>query len=330
MAVSRYAAERGQTVRLGIKFHDPEGNLYDPYAFTQVEILAADLTVLHTFVASGIVRDATGLYYVDWAVPGAETLGKHYDKWYYTPEAGHDAVTATLEFYVYAAGTFAAADYYLSVTEARARCLISSPLPDDDIQYLIRLAMSIIDRVCGQHFLPVQETRYVDGTGMFYLPCDGPILELTAITNLDDSTATFTVADYRIRGTWLIHKDGRPWPRNQMDPPTGEAAVAYCSGTSSIFPYGFKNIAVEATWGLYAACPDPISLATCLLLKEGGKWDTVTAPMFANFASESVDGYAYTLRELFERAAVHNETGIPAIDGLLFSFLRKQFGGRVF
>jgi hypothetical protein len=328
MSVSRYAAEQGQTVKLGIKFETAGNVLYDPSDIAKVEILDENDTIITTITS--ITKDAVGVYYVEWGIPLAETLGKHYDKWYYTPWAGGTEITAKLEFYIYAAGTFEAADYYLSVSQARSRCLPDCPLSDADVQYLIRLAMAIIDRVCHQHFLPVREMRDCDGTDSFYLECNGPIIELKGITNLDDAAATFTVSDYRIRGTWLIHKDGRAWPYNLLEEPSGEAAVKWCGGTSEVFTRGWRNIRVDATWGLYPTCPEPIEHATCLLLMYGAKWGTVTAPMFANFASESVDGYVYTLRKIFERAAVHHETGLPDVDGLLANFLRKQFGGHVF
>lgn len=330
MSVSRYAAEQGQTVVLGIRFETSTGALYDPSDISQVEILDADSNVIATIPGASIVNDAVGIYHVEWAIPGAETLGKHYDKWYYTPTAGGTEINATLEFIVYAAGTFSPAAYYLSVADARANCLPDCPLTDSEIQYLIGIAMAIVDRVCNQHFLPVTETRDFDGTGSFYLECDEPMQELKSIENLDDATATYDVSDYRIRGTWLIHKDGRAWPYNQLEPPTGEDAVSYCSGTGEVFSRGWKNIRVEAAWGLYENVPNLVVQATCLLVMYGAKWGTVRGPMFANFSSESTDGYAYTLRKVFEKASIHQETGLPDVDGLLVKFRRKQFGGHVF
>lgn len=330
MAVSRFEAEQGQTVRLGIRFELPTGDLYDPDSISAVEILDADSVLITTIPAGSIVKMAVGVYYVDWPIPLTETLGKHYDLWSYVPALGHTDTTAKLEFIVQAAGTFSPAAYYLTVDEARTSCLPDCPLSDDDIQLLIRIAMAIIDRICNQHFLPVVEERDCDGSGAFYLECADPIVELHSIANLDDITATYDVADYRKRGTWLIHKDGRAWPYNMLEAPTGEAAVSYCSGTGVCFPRGWKNIRVNATWGLYATCPEPITHATCLLIMYAAKWGTITAPMGANFESESVDGYAYKLREIFEREAVHNETGLPDVDLLLANYLRKQFGGHVF
>jgi hypothetical protein len=330
VAVSRYEAEQGQTVRLGIKFELPTGDLYDPDSIGDVQILDENSVLITTIAAASIVKMAVGVYYVDWAIPLAEPLGKHYDLWSYVPTAGHAGTTAKLEFIVLAAGTFAPADYYLSVSEARANCLPDCPLTDAEIQRLIRIAMAIIDRICHQHFLPVVENRDFDGSGYFYLECNGPWLELHSITNLDDPSATYDVSDFRRRGTWILHKDGRAWPFNQMEPPTGEAAVSYCAGTGAIFPRGWKNIRVNATWGLYSDCPEPIQQATCLLLMYAAKWGTTTAPMFANFSNESVDGYDYQLREVFDRVAVHHETGLPDVDGNLANYLRKQFGGHVF
>ena len=324
MAVSRWAAEQGQTVQLGIKFHDPNGNLYDPHSFTKVEILAENLAVLKTFTAAEIGHLSTGRYYVEWVIPGAETLGKHYDKWYYTPEAGHDEVTATLEFYIYGSGTFATDDYYLSVSDAKANCLdAESTLTDPQIQYLISLAMATIDRCTEQHFLPMTASRDYDGSGRYYLEMDEPILSITSIVNLDDTDQTFTPSDLRIKGTWLVHKDY-----------VEGCDITTCGSCGTlpgcVFPKGHRNIRVTGTWGLYESCPDLIKQATCLLLHFAGQWDTVTGPMTAPNISESVEGYSYSLRKVYEYASTHKETGYPEVDAILAKFPRIQFGSKVF
>jgi hypothetical protein len=323
MAVSRWAAEQGQTVQLGIKFHDPNGNLYDPYEIRQVEIMREDLSIQKTFVTSEVHRLSTGRYYIEWVIPGSETVGKHYDKWYYTPEAGHDEVTAQLEFYVYASGTFTTDDYYLSVSDAKANCLdADTGLTDPQIQYLITLAMAIIDRCCEQHFLPVTGSRVFDGTGSYYLDMDEPIQSVTNIENLDSASYSYTVSDFRIKGTWLIHKDyveGAELP----------AHLACGVTDTSLFPKGHQNIRVTGTWGLYETVPDLITQATCLLLYFGGQWDTVTGPMISPNMNESVEGYAYTLRKVYEHAGIHKETGYPEVDTILAQFRRMQFGSKV-
>lgn len=324
MAVSRWAAEQGQTVQLGIKFHDPNGNLYDPYLISKVEILAEDLSVLATFTGTAIKRLSTGRYYVEWVIPGNETTGKHYDKWYYTPEAGHDEVTAQLEFYVYKSGTFATDDYYLSASDARSNCLHpETTLTDEQIQHLISIAMAIIDRITNQHFLPYTETRYYDGTGSYFLNLDEPLQSLTSIENRDNASDTFNPSDFRIKGTWLVHKD-------YLAAAELPAHLACGAGNGAIFPKGHKNIAVTGTWGLYESCPEPIKQATCLLLHFAGQWDTTTGPMIAAAANESVEGYSYSLRQVYQNAAIHRETGYPEVDAILANYRRLQFGVRVF
>jgi len=317
MAVSRFLAEQGQTVRLGISFEDQNLQLYDPYAIAKVEILAEDDTLLATKTGADIVHNGVGIYYVDWAIPGAADLGKHYDKWYYTPVTGHDEVSAKLEFYVYLAGTFLQTDSYLTVSEAKARCLVGTALSDTDIQYLIRVAMTIIDRCAGQHFLPVSKSLDVDGTGEGYLVLPKALLQLTGLENLDSPSMAFTPADYRMKGTWLFHKD---WKTGAVIP----AHLACYNG--GYFPRGHRNIRVTGIWGLYEACPVDIQHATCLLLRYAGQWDTVYGPIISKYARESVDGWSYALREVFKQATLNRSTGHPAVDVIIQNHRRFDRG----
>jgi hypothetical protein len=299
MSVSRYTAEQGQTVKLGIQFENAVGALYDPADVAYVEILDVDSNVIDTIPGGSIVHDGVGIYYVEWAIPAAETLGKHYDRWYYTPLTGGTEITAKEEFYVYAAGTFAATDYYITVSDAKARCLIGTALSDPDIQYLIRVAMAIIDKCAGQHFLPLVKSLDVDGTGEGYVVLPKPLL------------------DYRIKGTWIIHKQ---WRTGAVIP----AQLACLDG--GYFPRGHRNIRVTGRWGIYEDCPVDITHATCLLLKYAGQWDEVTGPIIAKYERETVTGWSYGLRKIFERAVVNRSTGHPDVDLLIQNHRRTDRG----
>lgn len=324
MSVPRYQAEQDQTVQLAIRFESgADRTPYDPSAIAKVEILDANDVLITTKTGADIVNDAIGIYHVDWAIPAAEVLGKHYDKWYYTPSAGHSDLEAKLEFIVYQSGTWSVTDYYLSVADARADCLdANTSLTDAQIQTLIILAMGIIDRCTEQHFLPYAATRDYDGSGKYFLEMDEPIQTIASITNLDNANQTFTPSDFRIKGTWLIHKDyveGANLP-----------AHLQCGITNgAIFTKGHKNIRVEGTWGLYEYLEPLIKQATCLLVGFGGQWDTTTGPMISPMMGESVEGYGYTLRKVYEHAAIHKETGYPEVDTILSNFRRMQFGSKV-
>lgn len=317
MAVSRYEAERGQTVRLGIKFELPTGGLYDPDSISSVQILDADSNLITTIAAGSIVKMAVGVYYVDWAIPAAETLGKHYDLWSYVPTAGHSGTTAKQEFIVYEAGTFSVSAYYISVDTAKARCLIDTALSDDNILYLVKVAMAIIDRCAGQHFLPQTRTIAVDGTNEGYVVLPQVLQSLTGIVNLDDTSQTFTLTDYRVRGTWLVHKD---WNTGAVIP----AHLACLSG--DWFPKGHRNIEVTGVWGMYDNCPIDIEHAICLLLKYAGQWDTVTGPIIAHYDRENVDGWSYNLRRIYTEALMSRKTGHPDVDVILLNHRRTDRG----
>jgi hypothetical protein len=317
MAVSRYEAEQGQTVRLGIRFELPTGDLYDPDSISQVEIMDASSVVIDTIPGTNVVKIAVGVYYVDWPIPLAETEGKHYDRWSYVPATGHTGTIAKQEFIVFAAGSFSVSAYYISVENAKARCLVGTSLSDSDVQYLIKLAMAIIDRCAGQHFLPQVRSIDVDGTGEGFLPLPQPLAELTGLSNLDDTSMTFTISDYRTKGTWLFHKD---WKTGAAIP----AQLACLDG--GYFPRGHRNIRVTGTWGMYETCPIDIEHAACLLLRYAGQWDTLTGPIIENYSRESVDGWSYALREVFTKAIVNRSTGHPDVDVIIQNHRRTDRG----
>ena len=321
MAVSRYQAEQGQTVRLGIRFELPTGDLYDPDSISQVEIMDADSVVIATIPAGSIVNEAVGVYHVDWAIPAAEALGKHYDQWSYVPVAGHAGTIAKLEFIVYAAGTFGVSDYYISVADAKAECLADSPLSDADVQYLIRCAMAIVDRVTGQHFVPVEEARDFDGSGSFWLKMNAPWQEILSIDNLDNDAVTYTIGDFRRKGSWIVHKDFLPWPQASDQP-----AHLSCGSDGTVFARGQRNIRVTARWGRYATCPDPVRQATCVLLSHAARYDRLDGAFVANMSRESSEGYSYVLRKIYNKAVIDNMTGYPDVDGPLVLYRRMNLG----
>lgn len=320
MAVQRWAAEAGSTVRLRVRF-EHEGTLFDPLLIDQVEILDPGDTVIAT-LTTGITKQSTGIWYVDYAMDVAAVSGVYHDRWTWRPFDGFDLRTASLPFNVFPAGTFAAVNGYLTADEVKASYLVGTTLTDDEIDFLVRLCTAFAENACGRKFIPESDTVDVDGSGRAFLHVPGTrsLRTLTSLTDLDTGSALDTT-NLRIRGRTLFHKDFR-WPNIYQASP-----IFSCGDGGEVFPRGIKNVRITGTWGDFDSPPELIKHVVGIMVKMAGSDDTVTAPWISNYLSESVDGLSVTYRDMDPGTRMRAMTGIPEIDAILNQYRQRK--GRI-
>lgn len=328
MAVSRFAASQGQVVRLRVLFkRSVVGDLYDPDDIAGVEVhfrTGTETTVLvQSFPDTDVVREAVGVYYVDWAIPPGATVGFYEDRWAYTPDAG-DPERVDVEGFQVFLGTPGTGEY-LTASEISANYLPGTGLTDAQIQELIQTATGIVDRYCGRWFdIRVLEVL-ADGKGdpFITLPYKPRTVDSIVVTLDDDTTETRPASEYRVRGKMLIHRSHRPWPISSGDP----CGTSCCAGGSVAFPYGHRNVAVTGSFGSFDVVPPAIRRAVGLLVMHGGQDDKLFAPMAGNYQQESVEGRSYSIRDAVTSVNIRGSTGIPEVDHLLNMY--RNMTGRV-
>jgi hypothetical protein len=334
MAVDRWQAEQGQTVRLKVRFEEADGTVYDPHAISQVRILLDDLSVVTTIVA-GITMEAPGIYYVDWAIPAGETLGKHYDEWFYTAVVGEAERSDKVEFYVAPAGSIAAATVYLSVSKAKTDCLkpasawaAGSYPTDTQILEAIQYATEIIDQGCKQHFIPQELTLELDGRGRPYqwLEKNGKRYRAIRVDSITTSDGTaISMNDVVVYPYAIVDKYWRKDDlRGSLCP-----AITACGcepletyGCCSVtFPWGRENITIVGRFGEYEDMPIAIEKLCCrcvqrILEEEWG--------LFTPFSEETLGNWSYRMREVVTNAAITGRTGWSDIDAMINRMSSKR------
>lgn len=318
MPVNRGQAQQGETVRLGISFY-LGGTLFDPYERRQVEILDSTAAVVQETIAAGsIVREALGLYYVDWAVPAAQTVAGYLDRWYFTATSGATEKQITNSFFVHTV-TSTAGDY-MSAAEAAAYLPDAEVFSDAEILELTRRCQETIESVCGQKFLPVTETRVFNGQGRATLTVRNTIQSVSQILVRGDylnPNCIMDLTDLRIApsGTMLGLGNVQPGGR-------GVSAAGRLEPGCGIFPSGFSNIAVTGVWGMYTQVPREIESALGMLMRHAAACDDPLGPPSHAFESESVAGdRSFTLRKVWANIAVDGTTGFREVDAILARFM---------
>jgi hypothetical protein len=321
MAASRYNAEVGQTVRLKARFDQNQTTLIDPYEITQVEILDPTDAVVQTIPGASAVRESLGVWYVDYAIAAGATTGLWRDRWTWRPYSGYDLRVGSSSFQVFPAGTFSAAEGYLTVAQIHDLGFIdsSSPLTDAQIDYLSRLATTFIERALGQVFRSFAGAVDVDGTGrpFLHMPSSHWVRSLTNIVNLDTGES-IDVTPLRFRGAEIFHRDWRPWPHRYESPP-----YLGCV-TQDVFPRGHKNIRVTGTFGQFESPPVDLQHAVGVMVKYAGMDDTVTAPWILNYTSEGVDGQQVSYRDMDPDSRKKALTGIAEVDAILNNYYNRR------
>jgi len=328
VAVSRFQAEQGDTVRLKVLFKR-DGNLYDPFDISKVEIRrrtgATTTELVATIAAASIVQEAQGVFYVDWVIPADQTVGAYVDRWYFTPDSGDTEINDDASFAVLPEGSVTpAVGGYITVEEVRAKYLPESLLDDADIGVLIEEGTEYAEKYTGRWFGARALTINVDGTGAPYLILPYTARSIESVTVLHGNPPLdLDVDDFVIKGRWLVHKHYLPYPHT-MD----NAGCFICGCTfGDIFPRGQDNIEVVGTFGTYADVPVLIKRAVGLYVMHAGRDDRRTSPAAYNFASESVEQHSYSLRELNSGIKISGASGINEVDHLLNLYLAS---GKVF
>jgi len=277
MAVDRFHACQGDTVRLMVKFHRPDGSLYDPSSISKVEILDKDTLAVVDTVLVGITQQAVGYWYIDWAIPGAQAVGTYLDKWYYTPDAGGTERDDSAEFVVHLAGTFAPATTYLSVASVKSDCI--KPLADwpagtyptdTAIQEAIVAATEIIEGICQRSFIAEETTITVDGTGRPYLwpYVDGHEYRMLRVDSISIDGTAVDMDDVVVYPTVIVNKyydkDDLRETSLCIDYPCGDD-LTLCStgGSSTCFTKGRKNITITGRFGDYDSLPTRVENLCC-------------------------------------------------------------------
>lgn len=322
MAVSRFAAEQGDTVRLRVRF-TRNGNLYDPFDISKVEIRRrtgpTTTELVSTILAASVVQEAQGNFYVDWVIPADQEVGAHVDRWYFTPDSGDAEINDDASFAVLPEGSVVpAVGGYIDVAEIRSTYLPDSLLDDSDINILIAEGTEYAEKYTGQWFGARALTINVDGTGAPYLILPYTIRTVESLTVVHGSpTIELDVDNFVIKGRWLVHKNYLPYPWT-MD----NAGCFICGCTfGDIFPRGQDNIEVVGTFGTFADVPVLIKRAVGLWVMHAGRDDHRTSAAAYNFETESVEQHSYGLRHLNEGIKISGASGINEVDHLLNLFL---------
>lgn len=329
MAVSRFQAEQGDTVRLKVRF-ERDGNLFDPFDISKVEIrrrTGATTTALEATIDAGsVVQEAQGIFYVDWVIPADQDVGAYVDRWYFTVDSGDSEITDDASFAVLPEGSVVpAVGGYITVSEIRDTYLPGSLLDDADINVLIAEGTEYAEKYTGRWFGARALTINVDGTGAPYLILPYTIRSIESLTVVHGSpTIELDVDDFVIKGRWLVHKNYLPYPWT-MD----NAGCFICGCVfGDIFPRGQDNIEVVGTFGTYEDVPALIKRAVGLWVMHAGRDDHRTSPAAYNFSSESVEQHSYSLRTLNNGdIRISGASGIDEVDHILNLFLAS---GKVF
>lgn len=324
MAVERADAVAGQAVTLRMAFRQ-NGVLIDPFEVRQVQILDKDFAVLETIPAASIVHDSAGRYHVDWTIPSDRPSQVHRDRWFTTLESSGCAETEfTLAFFVLpAAAVTGAAPSYITLAEARAYLPEGSTISDSDLQKIMNRCQAAIERICGQKFAPVSETRIFDGRGIQTLNLRRAIQEVTAIT-VDgngcgcngDTGHALDISGIRISGSRTMLACGNLVPYPYRRRWSGLDRFS-CDTACCVFPMGFQNIRVTGSWGSWSEPPEEIKHALGLLIQHVGKCDDPRAPHTAAYSAEGFDGWDYTVRQIWHNVVQDATTGFAEVDSIL-------------
>lgn len=315
MSVERGQAEQGTTVKLASNFIQDNGALFDPFAIEKVEIQEADGTVIatYTWAASQITREALGVYYVEWPIPAAQTIGLYHDVWYWTAISGGNQHQTAFDFYLHSMGTFGAVATYMTVAEARERLASSTVLTDAQVLLLLYWAQEIAERESGVKFLPQIETVYMDGTGIPLLMLPKRLRQLTSLKIDGDEVDATELNLYPRKIVW-----GDWVPDGSSDCDTG---CGSCSTSgSSVFPRGRRNISIEGLWGKFGVVPTTIKEGIKLLVAR-----LAEEPMpFEPFAEETLPDWSAVRRRVVEAPDIRDGTGWSEISAMFAQYKNRQ------
>ena len=330
MAVERGQAQQGQTVTLRMRF-ELGGTLFDPVEISQVQILDPSDAVLETITGAAIIKDAVGLYHVDWAIPAAAETETHHDRWFARATAGADMKQFTLNFFVLPFSASTGDSPYLTLEEATSYLPLDTALTSSEISALVLLSQEIVEAVAGQTFLPVDMARVFDGTGRRVLPLDAPLQNWSVLEYLYDSATGWTdvtptsVHDLRIMRSkrMLALGNARSYAQGgrNLHRDYGCSAILTSALACSYFPAGTQNVRVTGSWGDWATVPRQVKAAVGALVRYAGSCDDPQALPGAAYSVEAVPGgRAYTLRQILFNAMRDRLTGFPDVDSILTRF----------
>jgi len=325
MAVSRFQAEQGTTVRLRVRF-ERNDMLFDPFSINRVEIHQrtgpATTLLVATLLGASVVQEAQGIYYVDWTIPSTQDVGAYVDRWFFEVDSGDPETSDDATFAILQAGSISIASGYITVEEVRGRYLPDTALSDADLAVLIDEATEWVEKYTGRFFGGRAMTLELDGTGECWIVAPYHVQSISSITVNDsccfsDSTP-INVDDFALKGRWIIHKSYLPWPYGGAR----DAHLICGCGCCDVFTRGQKNVTIEGVFGLYEDIPALIKRATGLLVMYGGEDDSRTTPMGYNYDSESKEQHSYARRatDTSQRVEIRGATGIPEVDSILNLF----------
>lgn len=322
MAVDRYHASPGQTVRLSARFKFA-GSLFDPFEVRQVQILDQDLAVLATISGASIVHDGTGIFHVDWFVPAAETPAIHYDRWFATAQSGGSEEQFTFGFQVLSSSADASTTPYITEAQMRAALPEATAISEEELLELVLLGQETIEWITGQSFLPRSATRTFDGSGRPFLSIRRPIQTISEARVLacgGGTETTIDVSSIRISGSRTMLALGNA-QRFSARFAFGESRWPCSIGSCGVWPSGFQNIAITGEWGAFTEVPRQIQRALMQLLRHTAACDDPLGLPSAAFKSESLAGdRQYTMRDVYTSAMTHNSTGFADVDAILSRF----------
>lgn len=332
MAVSRFQAEQGTTVRLRVRF-ERNDNLFDPFVINKVEIHQrtgpATTVLVATILGASVVQEAQGIFYVDWTIPSTQDVGAYVDRWYFEVDSGDPETSDDATFVILQAGAISIASGYITVEEVRGRYLPDTALSDADLAVLIDEATEIVEHYTGRFFGGRAMTLELDGTGQCWIVAPYHVQSISSITVRDSCCPStlepIDVDDFVLKGRWIIHKGYLPWPHSGV---RDSHLVCGCSpACCDVFTRGQKNVEIEGVFGLYDEVPALIRRATGLLVMYGGEDDSRTTPMGYNYDSESspalpggTTSYGRRATDTSQRVELRGSTGIPEVDGILNLF----------
>jgi len=213
---------------------------------------------------------------------------------------------------------------YITVDEARLYLPAETALTDAQLVTLISLSQETVESITGQKFVPVDEARVLNGSGLSVLDVRDSILSVSQIRfkcGTDWEVQTFD--DVRIGRSGMMISLGNSLPGR-----FGRRAGLQLLATGCNFPPGFQNVEITGEWGRFLTVPLQIKAAVGLLVKYAAECDDPAGVPTTPYASEGVSGdRSYVYRRIFDGAKTHGETGFADVDAILARFMRVPSAG---
>jgi len=189
-----------------------------------------------------------------------------------------------------------------------------SDYDSDQIETAIDLAEATVERITGDKFYSIEDTKYFDGNGkrvLFFAP--RTFLSLLSATSVDIVDPTDDTVDTELTEDthYKIGPHGRYIELLRAMEYTPRTWLGY--GT---WPEGTRNVRIIGTWG-WSSTPEPIKWACALLVAQ--KLDPDFSGLKGSIKSQRWSDYAVTYNSRRSRADLTGQ-----VDAILSQYSRRK------